>query len=258
MLNYKVASLYLVIIVIFCSCASEKKYTYFQKGSEPDSIKVAEAYVPRIQSGDILSIFVNSLSTDASVFFNPFVTGANNGAGAVPNSSSSTSIQGYLVDSQGNIQLPLLGTTHVIGLTTIDLMNLIKDKAKIYLKEPTVSVRFLNYKISVMGEVSKPSVYVIPNEMITLPEALAMAGDLNAFAKRSNILVVREVDGKKVFGRVDLNTRDVYSSPFYYLHNNDLVYVEPSKYRAQQNDRTVQYASFGLSLISFIIVLSRR
>ncbi|HVS93669.1 MAG TPA: hypothetical protein VHE59_16635, partial [Mucilaginibacter sp.] len=121
--------------------------------------------------------------------------------------------------------------------------------------EPTVNVRFLNYKISVLGEVLHPSVYVIPNESITLPEALSLAGDMTIFGRRDNVLVIRDEEGKKVFGRIDLTTRDVYNSPFYYLHANDVVYVEPSRGRIAQTDKIYQILPIVLSALSFIAII---
>jgi polysaccharide export outer membrane protein len=120
-----------------------------------------------------------------------------------------------------------------------------------------VLVRFLNFKISLLGEVAKPNVYNIPNEMITLPEALSMAGDLTSFARRDSIQIIRDVNGKKEFGYVNLTNRNVFSSPYYYLHANDLVYVKPSKIKARQNDRSFQFVTLGISLLSLIIIIIR-
>jgi len=159
-----------------------------------------------------------------------------------------------LVDSAGIVELPLIGAIKVAGLTTSTARDTIKNRLKIYLKEPTVNVRFLNYKISVIGEVTKPSVYVIPNERITLPEALSIAGDLTPFGRRDNILVIRDVDGKKVFGHVDLSTREVYNSPYYYLHANDVVYIEPSKDRTEQASIAFRIIPIALSAISVLVI----
>jgi len=266
-------NIFLVLTVIFClsSCVDQKQIAYFQKGiNQPDTLEVAKAYIPKIQPGDILSIPIGSLNPIASSFFNPFstmpVTNDNPSSqtstaspGGNGGSSSPSLVQsaapGYLVDADGNIELPLMGTVKVAGLTTKAAHDTIKNKLKFYLKEPTVSVRFLNYKISVLGEVFRPSVYVIPNESITLPEALSLAGDMTIYGKRDNVLVIRDNNGKKEFGRVNLNTRDVYSSPYYYLHANDVVYVEPSKGRIAQTDKTYQILPIILSALSFISII---
>ncbi|MBL4675769.1 MAG: polysaccharide biosynthesis/export family protein [Mucilaginibacter sp.] len=264
---------FLSVIAFFSSCVSQKQIAYFQKDlNGSDTIKVSEVYVPKIQPGDILAIPVTSLNPAASSFFNPYspaspatidAASGNSSAtgGTTPQVTPTASASGFLVDPQGNIEFPLLGSIKAGGLTTTELKDFIKGKLTTYLKEPTVNVRFLNYKISVMGEVTRPSVYVIPNEKVTLPEALSMAGDITIFGKRDNILVVRDNNGKKEFGRVNLTTRDVYSSPYYYLHSNDVVYVEPGKGKVAQSDKTYQILPVILSALSFlsiIFVYSRR
>ncbi|HEY8783460.1 MAG TPA: polysaccharide biosynthesis/export family protein [Mucilaginibacter sp.] len=255
------------IIISLTSCVNQKQIAYFQKGiNQADTIAVAQAYIPKIQPGDILAINVGSLNPIASSFFNPFstmpVTSENSNPTTPSGSASGTSpslsqsaAPGYLVDAAGTIELPLLGTLKVSGLTTSQAKEMIKDKIKLYLKEPTVNVRFLNYKISVLGEVAHPSVYVIPNESVTLPEALSMAGDITIFGKRENVLVIRDENGKKEFGRVDLTSRDVFTSPYYYLHANDVIYVEPGKGRIAQTDKTYQILPIILSALSFIVII---
>lgn len=254
--------LYLAIVFALSSCADQKKIAYFQKGiNQSDTIDVSKAYVPTIQPGDILSIPVSSLNPAASSFFNPYSNAAptSTDPGAVNVTPTLSAANGYLVDAAGLIEFPILGTIKLAGLTTSEARDTIKNRLKVtYLKEPTVSVRFLNYKISVMGEVSRPSVYVIPNEKVTLPEALSMAGDLTVFAKRENILIVRDNNGKKEFGRVNLNTRELFTSPYYYLHSGDLVYVEQGKGKAAQNDQTYRILPIILSALSvFAIIITR-
>ncbi|HTE01141.1 MAG TPA: polysaccharide biosynthesis/export family protein [Mucilaginibacter sp.] len=260
--------LFLSLLTFLTSCVDQKQIAYFQKGiNQSDTIAVAKAFVPKIQPGDILAVPIGSLNPLASSFFNPFsttpVTNDNspNGTAAAAGSSATapslvqSTAPGLLVDAAGNIELPLIGSVQVVGLTTTEAKELIKNKLKVYLKEPTVNVRFLNYKISVLGEVLHPSVYVIPNESITLPEALGLAGDMTIYGKRDNVLIIRDENGKKEFGRVDLTTRDVYTSPFYYLHANDVVYVEPSKGRIAQSDKTYQILPIVLSALSFISII---
>lgn len=254
--------LYLAIVFALSSCADQKKIAYFQKGiNQSDTIDVSKAYVPTIQPGDILSIPVSSLNPAASSFFNPYSNAAPTSPdpGAVNVTPTLSAANGYLVDAAGLIEFPILGTIKLAGLTTSEARDTIKNRLKVtYLKEPTVSVRFLNYKISVMGEVSRPSVYVIPNEKVTLPEALSMAGDLTVFAKRENVLIVRDNNGKKEFGRVNLNTRELFTSPYYYLHSGDLVYVEQGKGKAAQNDQTYRILPIILSALSvFAIIITR-
>nr|WP_067063859.1 polysaccharide biosynthesis/export family protein [Mucilaginibacter sp. L294] len=256
--------LFFTALVILTFCADQKRIVYFQKAlNQSDTINVARQYVPNIQPGDILSIYVSSLNPAASSFFNPYnssgaAIGADNTTtGAVAPLTQPTA-NGFLVDAGGIIELPLIGAVKVGGLTTVQVRDTIKNSLKIYLKEPTVNVRFLNYKISIMGEVARPSVYIIPNEKVTLPEALSMAGDLTIYAKRENVLIVRDNNGKKEFGRVNLNTREIFTSPYYYLHSGDLVYVEQGKGKASQNDITYRVLPIILSALSFIAIIISR
>jgi polysaccharide export outer membrane protein len=258
--NYLRLLPFVIILVLLISCVNKKQIVYFQKTSvQPDTIVIANAYVPKIQPGDILSIDVTSLNSMASSFFNPNVSNSSNVDNSLSPLSpgiSNTQItaNGYLVDSIGTIDFPLIGTVKIGGLTTTAAKELIKTHLKTYLKEPTVNVRFLNYKVSVIGEVTKPSVYLIQNERITLPEVISMAGDLTIFGKRTNILVVREINGKKEFGHVDLTSRSIYVSPYYYLHNNDVVYVEPTSAKIQQSDPLYKNLPIILSVFSVIIL----
>ncbi|MHB8208823.1 polysaccharide biosynthesis/export family protein [Mucilaginibacter sp.] len=258
----KKISLFTLIAFLFSACYSEKNLKYFQRRSgQPDTVTIAKAYVPKIQPGDILSIYVNSLSPEASSFFNPY-TGTSSMAGGSSSASAGGGAgqmtqPGYLVDPSGEIELPLVGNIKVSNYTTTQVRDTLKKLLSVYLKEPTVLVRFLNFKISILGEVTRPDVYNIPNEMITLPEAISMAGDLTLYAKRDSIEIIRDVNGKKVFANVDFSKRDVFSSPYYYLHSNDIVYVKPAKTKTQQTDRSIQYATIGATLISLIIVIFR-
>ncbi len=252
-----------IFLFVISSCGNRKDITYFQRTpGQRDSVAVTPLYVARIEPGDILSIPITSLSPAASSFFNPYA-GANSPdeatTGTTYDASSATRLArdgapGYLVDQDGLIEMPLLGQIKAAGLSTIELRNVIREKLKKYTKDPTVSVRLLNFKISVLGEVNRPSSYVIPNEQITLPDAIALAGDLTIYGKRNNILVVREEHGIKEFGHVDLTNRDVFSSPYYYLHPNDIVYVEPVKARSAATNQANIYLPVVFSALSLLIV----
>ncbi|MES2268130.1 MAG: polysaccharide biosynthesis/export family protein [Bacteroidota bacterium] len=258
--------LFLTFAISLSSCVNQKKFVYFQNTrNESDTINTIAPYVPKIQQGDILSIPITSLNAAASSFFNPYSSsvsanptdlGSTSPMGNATPNTSSNSPSGYLVDQNGMIEIPLLGSIKLEGLTTSEARDVIKNKLKTYIKEPSVNVRFLNYKISVMGEVAKPSVYFIPNERVTIAEALAMAGDVTVYAKRENVLIVRDNNGKKEFGRVNLNSRDVFVSPYYYLHSGDLVYVEQGRSKAAQSDPTIRLLPVILSTIAaaFLII----
>jgi polysaccharide export outer membrane protein len=257
----KKISLLILIAFLFSACSTVKNLKYFE--SQPgrqDTVIVAKAYIPKIQPGDILSIYVNSLSPEASSFFNPYI-GSSMAGGSSSSSGAAggqTTQPGYLVDPSGEIELPLVGNIKVINYTTTQVRDTLKKLLSVYLKEPTVLVRFLNFKISILGEVAHPDVYNIPNEMITLPEAISMAGDLTLFARRDSIEIIRDVNGKKVFANVDFGKKDIFSSPYYYLHSNDIVYVKPAKTKTQQTDRSLQYVSIGATLLSLFLVIFRK
>lgn len=247
--------LFLTSIVAFLgSCANEKKILYFQLGvNESDTLTVAKTYISKIQSGDILSIYVSSLSPEASSFFNPYVGGDVAGSSQSPLSQSNA--PGYLVNQKGMIEIPLVGGIKISDLTTSEASDTIKTFLKKYLKEPTVNVRVLNYRISMLGEVSKPSVYVIPNEQVSLPEALSLAGDLTITGRRDRIMIIRDQNGKKQFGYVDLTSRDLYKSPYYYLHANDVVYVEPASAKVSQASFLYRVVPFLIGILTAVVLV---
>jgi polysaccharide biosynthesis/export protein len=225
----------LFLIALFClgcgcltSCTTPRNSTlpvkYFQpEGASQASLPIVpNTYVPIIQPNDLLSIVVGSLSPESNEIFNQsnqFTTSS---------SSGSSETAGYLVDQQGNIQLPLIGKVHVMGLSTQRAADTLRHQLSTYLREPTVNIRLRNFKVTVMGEVGGPNVYLVPDEKVSLPQLLSMAGDLTYTGRRENILVIREENGQQHYGRVDLSSREVFRSPFYYLHKNDIVYVEPT------------------------------
>ncbi|GAA4416052.1 polysaccharide biosynthesis/export family protein [Nibrella viscosa] len=233
---------------------------YFQaQPAEEDTLTLTPRYAPKIQPGDILSIQVNSLNAEATTYFNPYVAFASidNRSQAVASPSSLPSTTGYLVDKDGNIELPLIGKIAVRDLTSVEARERIREQLKVYLKEPTVNVRNQNFKVSVLGEVARPSLLNIPNEQITLPEALGLAGDVTIYGRRDNVLVIREENGKKEFVHIDMTRRDLFRSPYYYLHPNDVVYVEPGKARVATADRMSQLVPSVLSALSFISIILR-
>ena len=178
-----------------------------------------------IQSGDILSIHVSSLSKEASSFFN-----------VIGERTDEQVANTYLVDASGVIEIPLIGTIKVAGMTTQTAKDSLKVRLNQYLVDPTVNIRIRNFKVTVLGEVSQPGVYTIPNEKITLMEALGLAGDMTIFARRINVLVIRENQGTRQFVKLDLTSKKFFESDYYYLHSNDIVYVEPGKGRFASAD----------------------
>ncbi len=253
-------SLLLVIVLSINSlqgCTSAKKLTYFQgiSGRE-DTVAIPTPFVPLIKKGDVLSVQVSSLNAEASSYFNP-VSMADASATANP-ANPLARTAGYVVANDGTIKLPLIGQLAVEGLTNAKAGELISGKLKNYLKEPTVNVRNLNFRISVLGEVSRPSLFNIPTEQITIPEALGLAGDLTIYGRRDNVLIIREEGNQRIFTRIDLTRRDAFRSPYYSLHPNDIVYVEPGKARVTTVDRTYQLAPIVTGILSLIAIIATR
>ncbi|POY34897.1 sugar transporter [Solitalea longa] len=246
------------ILAVLTGCVNQKQVTYFQPSdanSDITKLAINNKYITTIQAGDILAVMVSSLSPEASAMFNPFPVQTVTTSQQTTQSTAGAPAMGYLVDEEGYISLPLAGKIKVDGLSTKAAGDLLTQKLNKFLVDPTVNVRILNYKISVMGEVNRPSVYTIPNEKITLPEALSLAGDLTIYGKRNNVLVIRENNGQREFGRVDLTQRDLFNSPYYYLRSNDIVYIEPTSGRITSSDRAVQLAPVIISSLSLITVI---
>lgn len=247
---------YVAIIGGTTSCVSPKSIVYFQGDSTRySSQEITQRYVPKIQPSDILSIIVGSLNTEANEVFNTpnqFTTASTNYSNA---GGPRVQPLGYLVDSEGQIEIPLLGKVKVAGLRTTDAADTIRIRLQNFLKEPSVIVRNLNFKISVLGEVKLPAVYVIPDEKITLPEVLSLAGDLTIYGNRSNVMIIREENGKREYARLDLTSREVFNSPYYYLHKNDVIYVEPVKARMLDTDSRIRTVPLIVTIVGGISTL---
>lgn len=235
-------------LILTESCITRKDISYFQDVSDTLSIQnITKSFEARIAAGDILSIHVSSLSTEASSFFN-----------VVGEESDKQVANTYLVDAQGNIEMPLIGVVSVGNLTGIEAKETIKEKLTQYLIDPTVNVRIRNFKVTVLGEVQQPGVYSIPNEKVTLVEALGMAGDLSIFGKRMNVILIREENGTRKFVKIDLRSKNLFESDYYYLHSNDIIYIEPGKGKIASADawyRIIPIVLSGLSTIALFIRL---
>ena len=238
-----------VLCLLFSSCGNEKKLVYFNN-LRKDSVIMVQAHALQtiIAKNDILQITISTLDETAN-------RDLNLAASANPNVSGA--INGYLVDETGVIKLPQLGAIKAEGLTKNQLAQVITDAllGKQLAKDPVVTVRILNYKITVLGEVQRPGVITVPNERITLPEALGQAGDLTPYASRDSIKLIREVGGKRIVKIFSLNNDQIFNGDIYNLQNQDIIYVKPTKLRAESTDRSLQYASIGMSAISVLLVI---
>jgi len=257
-----------IILFFLSSCAHTRNIVYFHDLADTTHLYTQDSiqnFHARIQSGDILDIYVSSLNSQASAIFNlgnvsPSPAGALSlGTGQGAPVSGDGGIRGYKVDEDGTIDFPVLGKLVVAGMTPSVLRDTLKSKLNDYLKVPTVNVRFLNYKITVLGEVTHPATYVVTSERATIVDLLGMAGDLTIYGRRDNIMVVREEKGKRTFARLDLTSSKVFNSPYYFLKQNDLVYVEPNKTKVVSSDdkliRTVTIAGAVLSLAVSLLLL---
>jgi polysaccharide export outer membrane protein len=240
--------------MIFASCGTSKKsrqelmYLQGKLDTLPNiGIVVKE---PTIQKGDRLSITVYSDNPTATALFNQAQTATG---------SAATSVPGYLVDPKGDIRFQTLGILHVEGLTKLELMKQMDEKLKVYLTNPYTDIRFLNFHVSIIGEVNKPGPVVIPEERLSILELVGLAGDLTLYGRRDNVLVIREKEGKREFGRIDLRTATVFQSPYFYLQQNDIIVVEASNKKPAVDDqrlfRNLTLASTIAGFVSTIAVL---
>jgi polysaccharide export outer membrane protein len=244
----------IMVLVIVTGCASSKKLTYFNDiaaTTGADSINRLQQL--KIQPGDILQITITTLDKDISQIFNPNL--------AVAGSTASSGMeQGYLVDSTGNITLPVIGKINVRDKTTAEINDLVSHELEKTVRNAYVSTRLVNFRVSVLGDVAHPGSFRIGAERASLLDALSMAGDLNVTAKRDDIMIIREVNGIKTYTTINLNDSKTLSSPYYYLSNNDVIYVKPGPDRKFATSKTIQLlpAIIGvISLITTIVILSK-
>ncbi|GHT31632.1 polysaccharide biosynthesis protein [Bacteroidia bacterium] len=242
------------LIFLLTSCGAPKDVVYFQglDSLTPEQMaQMNQNYSSRISTDDLLTITVTAWDASVVTPFNPPVWSyASQGDVAV--NTSAQQLHTYLVDSDGNINFPVLGKVHVAGLSKQELTVKMQGLIDHYVKDPLVNVQIVNYKVTVLGDVARPGSLTIRNERVTIIEAIGSMGDLNINANRKNILVVRDNNGMKEHGRVDITDPAIFASPYYYLRQNDLVYVEPNKVK-QKNARYSQGESFNVSIVSAII-----
>ena len=222
---------------------------YFQGGVN-DTLAQTN-YTPVLRADDFLSVLVTADDPEAAVPFNfPSGTQQNFNNGYVIGNPAPI---GYLVDANGFIKLPIIGSVQVGGLNRMEATTLIETKLQEYIKNPVVNIQIQNYKVTVLGEVKSPGTYKIPNERITILEALGLAGDLKPTGVRKNVLVIRDENGKKTEYRVDLTDTELFTSPVFYLTQNDVVYVEPNKAARYESTLWRTTAPIFISVTSLII-----
>ena len=264
--NYKFILLFLCFAAVF-SCKTPEDVIYFENSANQEAMSAAAKFDPIFKPNDLVSIVVSSPDAISAQPFNqgPVITSdygnSNNNDGL--ETSRQNRAATYLIDSQGNIEFPVLGTITIGGLTRIEAKEMLVEKLRTYIKNPIVSVRITNFTVSVIGEVNHPGPYVIPNERVTIVEAIALAGDMTITGKRKNVLVRRE-EGETIKNyRLDLTSKRVADSPAYFLEQNDVVYVEPNEAKVKtsegnKNTLGIVLSVVGVLLTTLNIIIRRR
>ncbi|RZK11005.1 MAG: polysaccharide export protein [Flavobacterium sp.] len=254
-----------ITIFLWTSCASNKNITYFHdipssSGGESVEIVISPYTDARIKSNDILQISIQTIDPQQVG-----IMGTSQSATYATQSSSSLAggagqlIPGYLVDGNGIIEIPLVGKIDVLGKTTSEARDLIHQKAQVFYKNPVVNVRIANFEVTILGEVNRPARYVVPNERVSVLDAIGMAGDLTIYGKRENVLLIREENGSKKMVRFNLNTVEVFKSQYFYLRQGDIVYIEPNKNKIATSDATkLRTYTLLASGMSFLIIMLTR
>lgn len=254
--NYQVVCSLLVLSLI-TSC-SNRNLVYFSDlpASSSYEVPVKNYMHPKIQPDDILSITVSSLNPESNVLFNNVILPQTTGGTA--NVIANKVNEGYLVDKDGSINFPVIGKVLLAGLTKEEAVEKMTNEVKAHVKNPIVNVRFVNFKVTVVGEVNLPSTFTVATEKINVIEALGLAGDMTAYGKRENVLIIREKEGVRSATRINLNNKDVLNSPYFYLQQNDIVYVEPdNRAKVAQTNPNNRFIPIWASLITatgFVIV----
>lgn len=238
------------VISLFSSCVSTEKMVYFQNEKNTAIATVLANFEPQIQAGDFLSINVAAIDAAAAMPFNLY---------EAPTTTNLTPLL-YLVAADGTINFPVLGTLAVGGLTTKQINEKLSGLLTAYIQQPIVNVRLTNFKVTVLGDVNKPGTYAVPNERITILEAIGLAGDLTIQGKRKNVQLVREKNGVREIISIDLTSKALFNSPYYYLAQNDVLYIEPNKTKinssAVGSNTSILISSIS-ALISLIAILTR-
>lgn len=235
-----------LILFSLSSCVSKKEVVYFQNAKDFETIVDTDTFTPKFKVNDIISIFVSTFDLEAVKPFNLFIAGGEGVGNVQPR------LIDYLIDIEGNIDYPVLGKVKLMGLTVQEAQDLFKEKLSLYLKDPIINIRILNFRISVLGEVNGPGMQQVSGERITILEAIALAGDLTIKGQRENVLVIRDFNGTKTYTRVDLTNKELFNSPVYYLTQNDVVYVEPNNSAVSSASGDARIGTI-ISITSFLI-----
>ncbi len=240
----------LLLLLTLQSCHLREKMVYLQE-SETALLKQdsTQAYAPQLRPDDLLQIQVGGQDMQSLAPFQFYV---------MDNSSNPQGMQAlnsiyYLIDPNGNINFPVLGFVQVAGLTRLEATIKMQELLSSYVTDPVVNIQIKNFKVSILGDVARPGTYTLPSDRVTILEALSMAGDLRLSGLRNNILLVREINGRRVEYRIDLTKKDIYTSPAYYLMQNDVIYVEPNKGARFQGQNVGVFTQVVTPVISLML-----
>ena len=233
--NYNVITkgILLLFIMFLSSCGSSKDIAYFQDEPLTEEMTFISNYEIKFKPSDMITIDISAQDPEAVMPFllTPVAQNNNNSL----NVSNNLRMQSYLIDVNGNIEFPVLGTLLMEGLSRVEATEMVKSKLSEYIKDPIVNVRLINFTVTVLGEVKNPGTFTVQNERLSLNDALGLAGDLTIYGKRDNVFLIREVNGQKRYAKFDLTSVNVLNSPNYYLTQNDVLYIEPNKAKVRSS-----------------------
>jgi polysaccharide export outer membrane protein len=241
------------LVLMLSSCSSQKKgfYYYLENVNDTTDKGAVKVFEPVIQKNDQLSIQVYSAAIDPKVDALYNLTNTNTSA------TNNPALMGYLVDQNGNIEYPRVGLVHAEGLTKQQLADTLQFKLSNELMNPSVIIRYLNFRVTILGEVGHAGTISIPYERVNIFEAIGLAGDIPFSGKKNSVRVIREVNGDRHVGTIDLTAKNVFESPYFYLQQNDIVMVDPTKARVRTNEETIitQRITFALTFITTAALL---
>ncbi len=258
MLKKYIPYLWFTIPFFLFSCASHPEFLYLQnleKEIPINSTNIDAKEFAKIQVFDFLHISVYSIDPVAALPFNPQISSGGGG-------NSQPEVLGYKIGEDGFLEFPVLGSIKMVGLSLKEAELKLKKEIEVYLKEPVVNIKFLNLKVTVIGEVNKPGTFDLPVENMTILQAIGLASDVTIYGDRTNIIVVREKNGERIIGRLNLLNTEIFNSPFYYLQQNDVIIAQPSALKDTQvntlNAREIlPWVSAGVSFVSLLIAVLR-
>lgn len=249
-------SLILLSFLLITACSTKEEIVYFDEAKKLEGKESLLEYEPKIEVNDVLRINVSSSSVNEEIVA-PFQMRTQNQQGG--GGGQNQNLNGYMVSPEGFIKFPVIGNVEVKGLTRTEIATKLEKEIEAYVKDPIVDVRIMNFTVTVLGEVGNPGRVEITDGRISMPQLLAEVGDISYDGRRQNILVIREANGVKKVGEIDMTETDLFSSPFYYLKQNDIVYVEPSYRAVKSAGFFTSYQgiiSLGTTIISLYLLIN--